>query len=240
MSPEPRQQSGGGLSLKTLVIAGAASATAAFLVPMIWEPGTVFAAAMTPIIVTVMTELLRRPADTVSAVAKRTTSATPSVRPRRVGPVQEPHEEFDPLAPPPPEDVAHLGTRTTERTVHPPRRKLTSRQWRLALGTGVLAFLCAVVFVTGSQLVAGKSIGGDNGNSTTFFSGSSRRDRDKDKEADADADEDAGGGRDAHAARRPRPRRRRRRATPTPTATPPAAPSPQAAPPAAPTPTPAP
>jgi hypothetical protein len=233
VSPEPRQQSGGGLSLKTLLIAGAASATAAFLVPRIWEPGTVFAAAMTPIIVTVVTELLRRPVDTVGAVAKRTT-ATPSVKPRRVDPV----EEFDPLAPPPPEDVDQLGTRTTSRTVHQPRRKLTNRQWRLALITGLLAFACAVVFVTASQVLAGKNLGGDGANSTTFFSGSDRkRDRDatptptptRTPEDDAD--------------RTPTPTPS---ATPTPTPTPtqtPAAPTPTATPApqsAAPTPSPAP
>ena len=240
MSSEPRKQGGGGLSLKTLVIAGAASATAAFLVPLIWETGTVFAAAMTPIIVTITTELLRRPADTVSAVAKRTT-AVPSAVARRVEPVQEPHDEFDPLAPPPPEDVAHLRTRTTERTVHAPRRRLNSRQWRLALGTGVLAFLCAVIFVTGSQLLAGRSIGGDNGNSTTFFSGNSRRSTDKDDEKASPTPTRTPA---ADATPTPTPTRT---PTPTPTPTPSAtpaptqtaAPTPQAAPaPAAPTPAP--
>ena len=38
----------GGLSVKTLLIAGAASAAAAIVIPMLWRPGTVFAAAMTP------------------------------------------------------------------------------------------------------------------------------------------------------------------------------------------------
>ena len=236
MSPEPRQHGGGGISVKTLVIAGVASATAAFLVPLVWQPGTVFAAAMTPIIVTITTELLKRPAEAASAVAKRTTS-TPSPRARRVLPVQEPHEEFDPLAPPPPEDVAQLRTRTTERTVHAPRRKLTSRQWRLALGTGVLAFVCAVIFVTGSQLLAGKSIGGDNGNSTTFFNGSSRRDRGDEKQTPTPTKtpEDA-------AKRTPTPTPTPS-ATPTPTPTPTATPAPNVAPqaaPPAPSPTPTP
>ena len=43
------------LSLKTLLIAGAASAAAAFVIPLFWQPGTVFAAAMTPIIVALVT-----------------------------------------------------------------------------------------------------------------------------------------------------------------------------------------
>ena len=215
MSPEPRQQGGGGLSVTTLLIAGAASATAAFVVPMIWKPGTVFAAAMTPIIITVVTELLRRPADTVSAVAKRTT-AVPSRTARRVGPV----EEFDPLAPPPPEDVAHLRTRTTTRTVHAPRRRLTPRQWKLALATGVLAFVCAVVFVTVTQLVAGREIGGDGGNSTTFFSGS-QRDRDRDRGEDATPTATPAATEEQEATRTPR-----RTSTPTPTRTPTPTPTP--------------
>jgi hypothetical protein len=218
VSPEPRSQGGGGLSLQTLVIAGAASAIAAFVVPLVWKPGTVFAAAMTPIIVTVVSELLRRPADTVSAVAKRTT-AVPSVAARRVRPVQEPHEEFDPLAPPSPEDVARLRTQTTQRTVHAPRRRLTSRQWRLALATGVLAFLCAVVFVTGSQLLAGKSLGGDTGNSTTFFSGSSRRDKDDATPTPAPTKTP-----DERATQTPTPTTT---STPTPTPTPTATPAPR-------------
>ena len=234
VSPEPRSQTGGGLSLKTLVIAGAASAIAAFVVPLVYEPGTVFAAAMTPIIVTLVTELLRRPADTVSAVAKRTT-AVPSVTARRVRPVQEPHEEFDPLAPPPPEDVARLRTQATQRTVHAPRRRLTSRQWRLALATGVLAFVCAVAFVTASQLLAGKSLGGDNANSTTFFSGSSRRHKDDPTTTPTPTKTP-----DERATQTPTPTRT---STPTPTPTPSAGatpapsqtatPAPQSAPPAA-------
>ena len=46
-----RRSEGGGLSITTLLIAGASSAVAAFVVPRIWQQGTVFAAAMTPIIV---------------------------------------------------------------------------------------------------------------------------------------------------------------------------------------------
>ena len=59
----------GGLSLKTLLIAGAASADRRVRRSRCsGSPGTVFAAAMTPIIVAVVTEVLRRPVDTVSAV----------------------------------------------------------------------------------------------------------------------------------------------------------------------------
>ena len=73
MSDEKRTQ--GGLSAKTLLIAGAASAAAAIVIPMLWRPGTVFAAAMTPIVVALVSELLRRPVETVSAVRVRRTAA---------------------------------------------------------------------------------------------------------------------------------------------------------------------
>ncbi len=136
--------SGGGLSLKTLAIAGAASATAAFLVPMIWQPGTVFAAAMTPIIVTVMTELLRRPAehgqrgreahDGDAVAASRAASSPSRSRTRSSTRSRRRRRRTSPTC----------ARGRPERTVHPPRRKLTSRQWRLALATGVLAFVCAV------------------------------------------------------------------------------------------------
>ena len=50
-----------GISIKTLVIASAASATATLVVPLIWRPGTLAAAAVTPIIVALVTEALNRP-----------------------------------------------------------------------------------------------------------------------------------------------------------------------------------
>src|ERR1700712_2049772 len=52
-----------GLSLQTLVIAAAASAVAAVVVSHVWKNGTVVAAAMTPVIVSIMKELLAKPMD---------------------------------------------------------------------------------------------------------------------------------------------------------------------------------
>lgn len=51
-----------GISPVTLVIASAASASAALVVSRVWGTGTLIGAAATPIIVAVVTELLRRPA----------------------------------------------------------------------------------------------------------------------------------------------------------------------------------
>jgi hypothetical protein len=162
VSAEPRQS---GLSLPTLLIAGASSAAAAFIIPLLWKPGTVFAAAMTPVIVALVSEGLKRPTETVKTVAAS----------RRAVPVpQVDDRDFDPLAPPPPEDLEALPQTTTQRAVHK-RRGLTGRQWRLALVTGLVAFVAAVAFVTVSELVAGESVGSDS-NPTTFFGRKAKND----------------------------------------------------------------
>jgi hypothetical protein len=172
VSHEKRTQ--GGLSVKTLLIAGAASAVAALVVPMLWEPGTVFAAAMTPVIVALVSELLHRPVNTVSAVRSR--------RPARGAEVlDQPFDEpFDPLAPPSAQELEEL-PRTSEapRAVHH-RRPLTARQWKLALATGLVAFAIVAALFTASELLAGDAVSG--GGRTTFFGGGDRKaDRDEQK-----------------------------------------------------------
>ncbi len=210
MGSEQRNQ--GGLSVKTLLIAGAASAVAALVIPMIWRPGTVFAAAMTPIIVALVSELLRRPVETVGSVrVRRTARGTAILDP----PDGRPDEPFDPLAPPPAEDVDALPV-----TVAPPRavRKrgpLTARQWKLGLATGLVAFAAAAGVVTASELIAGDKVSGGDGR-TTFFGGRSEA---------RESGETTG---------REEERQERRSPEPTPTATPEPSPSPS------PTPTPSP
>ena len=177
MSDDRRTQ--GGLSLRTLLIAAAASATAALVIQMFWRPGTVFAAAMTPIIVAIVSEMLSRPVETVSSVrVRRTARGTAILDP----PPRD--ERFDPLAPPPAEDLDALpGAPAAPRRVHR-RRPLTARQWKIALVTGLVAFAAAAGLVTASELLAGDAVSG--GGRTTFFGGRSNgkqeqpaRERDK-------------------------------------------------------------
>src|SRR3954470_5876656 len=52
---------GESLSLQTLVVAAGASASAAVVVSHLWKDGTVIAAAMTPVIVAILKEVLARP-----------------------------------------------------------------------------------------------------------------------------------------------------------------------------------
>jgi hypothetical protein len=172
VSDEKRTQ--GGLSVKTLLIAGVASATAAIVIPMLWRPGTVFAAAMTPIVVALVSETLRRPVESVSSVrVRRTTRGAAILEP------PEP-EPFDPLAPPSAEELAVLpDTATAPRAEH--RRPLTARQWKLALATGLAAFAIVAVIFTATELVAGSPVSAGSG-STTFFGGSSKKTKTQDEQ----------------------------------------------------------
>jgi hypothetical protein len=184
----------GGLSVQTLLIAGAASAAAAFVIPMLWRPGTVFAAAMTPVVVALVSELLHRPVETVSSVRVRRTARGAAI----LDP--PPEEPFDPLAPPSAEELAVLPEETAPpRAVHG-RRPLTARQWKLAFTTGLVAFAGVVAVVTASELLAGDAVSG-GGARTTFFSGSESK-------------------RDEPAARTDEEKKERRAEDPTPTATP--------------------
>jgi hypothetical protein len=153
------------LSIKTLLIAAGASAAAAIVIPILWRPGTVFAAAMTPVVVALVSEMLRRPVETVSAVrVRRTARGTAILDP-------PPEEPFDPLAPPSAEELAVLPqTRAAPRAEHR-RRPLTARQWKLALATGLVAFAAVTAVFTASELIAGEPVSGAGGR-TTFFGGS--------------------------------------------------------------------
>src|SRR3954462_7907274 len=68
-----------GIELTTLFLSAIASAAAAYVTSKIWAPGTLFSAAMSPVIVALVKEALRKPTEVV-------TSAVPSVaRPLRSG-----------------------------------------------------------------------------------------------------------------------------------------------------------
>ena len=115
-----KKDSGGGLSVTTLAIASASSLVAALVVHEFWQAGAFVGAAVTPVIVALVSEALRRPVDVVKA---RTTTVNPP-----------------PLSVPP------------EPTVYGRRRSL---HVKLAVATGIVAFLIAAFFLTGAELVLG-------------------------------------------------------------------------------------
>jgi hypothetical protein len=170
-----------GLSLQTLAISAAAAVAAAVIVPMFWEKGTLIATAMTPVIVAVVSEALKRPAEKISAAAPRVTRRTATgaaVRaPQRgdVGARGEGPERFDPLPAQERDQAPALrgddpfGLRAADR----PRG---GHHWRLALATGAVAFVVAVAGLTMSELVLGGPATKDRGR-TTFFGGNDQREK---------------------------------------------------------------
>jgi hypothetical protein len=160
---DDRKQARSGLSVTTLMIASASSLAAALVVSRLWGGGTLLGAAMTPVIVALVSEGLNRPARAVPRAVK-------TVRQTRGG-------RFDPVA----EGRAGLREGDLERARNPipaaavagrrvnraPRRdgggggfslRLPRPRVLAAIATGLVAFLIAGVFLTSSELVLGKSV----------------------------------------------------------------------------------
>ena len=128
------------------------------------------AAAITPIVVALTSEVLRRPVEKVSTVGvwRRTPQGTVIREPtgRDFRPL-DPDEERWEVEPERTDDP--FGLREPER-----RAILTPRRVRLALITGALAFLIAAAVLTVSELaIFGDSV--SRPSRTTFFGGTERK-----------------------------------------------------------------
>jgi hypothetical protein len=160
------REKSGGLSVTTLLLASASAATAAIVVPLVWEGGGVVAAAITPIIVSLTSEALRRPVQKVQTVGvwRRTPQGTV---------IREPTgRDFDPLDPR--EDRLEVEPERTDDPFglrQPDRRAIfTRRRVKIALVTAALAFVIAAAAVTASELaIFGDSV--STSHRTTFFGG---------------------------------------------------------------------
>jgi hypothetical protein len=149
-----QQQESSGISIQTLAISAAAAVAAAVVVPLVWERGTLLANAMTPVIVAVVSEGLKRPAEKITTATSRV-ARRPGV-PRETEPFDPlPEEERGGLTP----DDDPFGLR--ER---PPIR----RHWRLAVITGLVAFVLAATALTMSELVFGGAATRDSARTTIF------------------------------------------------------------------------
>lgn len=139
----PTRDSGGdeGLSLRTLVIAALASAAAAIVTSAFWKGGTVISAAITPVIVSIVKEIVERPRDVVRRASAFTTTSDRTGR------------RDEPVAP----------IRTYGR---PARRRI---HLKVALVTGLIAFLLAAAALTLPELLFGGSVASKS--HTTFFGG---------------------------------------------------------------------
>lgn len=191
---------GEGIDIGTLAVAAIAAAVAAVVTSKLWPDGTVISTAMTPVIVALVKEWLRRPAERISAVtAKAPEVAARVVSSSRGAPFRDRpapaashaarHAEAAPPSIPTPEGQEAVlppagspaaGTPPDEMFVEPAPPDAPSRyrlyrrrgvHWRLAVLTGLVACMIAVLAITLPELVLGGSVGGRGG--TTVFGGGS-------------------------------------------------------------------
>jgi hypothetical protein len=168
-------------NMRTLAIASAASATAAVVTSQLWIHGTWIAAAMTPVLVTLISELLHRPTE---RIAERITADRPALRPKRAEPSEPgtpaPSKTPTEPAPPAPAEPGAGPIRVYRSSaVSPRRRKIAVGA---VLGTSALALLIAVVVLTVPELVAGGAIGGGDKRTTLFRGDRDRKTSDKDEQ----------------------------------------------------------
>jgi hypothetical protein len=173
-SPPPAPPADRGIDLTTLFLSAVASAAAAYVTSKIWAPGTLFSAAMSPVIVALVKEGLRRPTEAVANVVPAVVPA--STRWSRAG-AGEPGLVVDGTPEPAPHvdpDAPHVvlppvvGAETGPVRVYSTRgRRL---RWRLAVLTGLLGFAICVVLYTVPELISGESIG-RGGRTTTLWGG---------------------------------------------------------------------
>jgi hypothetical protein len=155
------------LSIRTLAIASVASAAAAIITSRFWIAGTPVAAAITPVIVALVSELLHRPS---AAIAQRRTTERTSILPEAAGAAPPPPAEADRL---PPRAPAEPGSRPGPPVTVYRRQPQRGRSRRkVALGvvvtTAVLAFAIAAAALTIPELIGGGSIGKGNRDTTLF------------------------------------------------------------------------
>jgi len=168
-SPQrPQAQPTSGPKPLTLAIASASSVVAAIVVSKIWGPGTIIGAAATPVIITLVGELLKKPAEKITVV--RVSPAGTEVR-ERAAPPSSPGGRATPASSPSAPAMA-------ARSVHRSRR----RPLAIALATGLAAFVIGAVVLTSSELVFGDASVASGGKRTTVFGGPTKESSRKEKE----------------------------------------------------------
>ena len=188
MAP-PNRKGGGGLSLQTLVIASAASVTAAMVTSRVAPAGTIYASALTPVIVAAVSELLSKPADRVSALREQRRAMVQEARraqtARVLGEEPNPLRGAPEFAQGPQADQEHgfvtasngngqgadealerirsLGGTSRRRILHP-------KVW---IATGLAAFAIAVAVLTLPELIFGGAVATNH--RTTIFGGATHQ-----------------------------------------------------------------
>jgi hypothetical protein len=155
---EKKPDNAGGLSVQTLLISSLAAVAAAVIVPSFWARGSLIATAVTPVIVAVVSEALRRPAQAISTAAPKVARRTGTglavrqeqptgVGARGAGPEQLPGtQKRDGISSEDP-----FGLRAAER----PRRRVPLR---VGVATGLAAAVVGAGVVTAAELGLGHSV----------------------------------------------------------------------------------
>ena len=159
------------LNMRTLTIASAASATAAAVTSQLWIAGTWLAAALTPVLVALLSEALHRPTERIARAwtsereprfsrAETATRAEPTAVTGTAGPVRVYRQTT--------RGVAQTRGRVTSETTLSRPAKLSRR--RIAIGTvaatAAIAFVIGIVTLTTADLVSGGSVGKGSGRTT--------------------------------------------------------------------------
>ena len=167
------------LNSRTLTIASVASASAAAVTSQLWIAGTWIAAALTPVLVALISEAMHRPTERIARAwtSEREMRATQAATPTR----REPTTVSGTAGPV--RVYRQSGPRTT---------MLTKR--RIAIGTvaatAAIAFVVGIVALTTVDLVSGGSVGKGSGRSTLFSGGGSDRKEQPQQDQSQDANPD--------------------------------------------------
>ena len=160
--PHPRgRQDERHLSIRTLVIASLASLFAALVTSQFWRAGTPITAAITPVLVALISELINRPTEKIVQRLTPEGAPAPPARPRYG---REP-DVADRRAREPEDALASGQVSVYGRSTRPSRRKIAVG---VVLVTGLLGFAVAAVAITVPELITGHSIVKKNNRSTLF------------------------------------------------------------------------
>jgi hypothetical protein len=193
-----------GLSVQTLVIAATASAIAAVVVSHFWRQGTIWFSAMTPVVVALVSEGLRKPVQSerlrsgvrnVSSAAKPPSFArprsgrTPNVMAPPTPGVDEGLQQREEGVEAGPVRVYSSGSNKRPRSLNGASGAGGSRfsraHVRIAVITGLVAFLIAAAVLTLPELIFGGSVTG-GGRHTTYFGGSKTSDKGESQDSGSD------------------------------------------------------
>ena len=196
------------LSVRTLAVASISSVVAAIVVSQFWKGGTAPAAAVTPVIVSLVSELLHKPSQAITA---RVTSERTAVLPGGTG-ARAPAEKTEVAAGAPAPDLK--GSKPASQERQPPLRESgeepvssdTSearepavtyhragangrpggggRKFpvRIVAATAALAILIGAAILTVPELIAGDSVGKSSGGTTLFGGGKNSADETQDSQ----------------------------------------------------------